>query len=131
MKSNLLKYIVLLFLTSFFSCQKDSETISVLIIGKWDWVNSVSPWTGQVSNPQTAGFSMILEFTVDGNLREFRNDTFITSMNYSIEENSANPNQYSLIYGSDLRTQICLVRDSLILNSAYVDGPVSTYIRSK
>ncbi|HBC79789.1 MAG TPA: hypothetical protein DCZ51_14240 [Bacteroidales bacterium] len=131
MKSNLLKYIVLLFLTSFFSCQKDSETISVLIIGKWDWVNSVSPWTGQVSNPQTAGFSMILEFTVDGNLREFRNDTFITSMNYSIEENSANPNQYSLIYGSDLRTQICLVRDSLILNSAYVDGPVSTFIRSK
>jgi hypothetical protein len=131
MKSNLLKFIVIIFLTSFISCQKDSETISDLVIGRWDWVNSVSPWTGQISNPQTAGFSIILEFTGDGNLKEFRNDTLATSTNYSIEKNSGYSNKYSLIYDSEIRTQIFIIKDSLILNSAYVDGPVSTYIRLK
>jgi hypothetical protein len=131
MKSNLLKFILIIFLASFISCQKDSETISDLIIGRWGWVNSVSPWTGQISSPQTAGFSIILEFTGDGNLKEFRNDTLTTSTNYSIEKNSADPNKYSLIYDSEIRTPIFIVKDSLILNSAYVDGPVSTYIRLK
>jgi len=131
MKSNLLKFIIIIFLTSFISCQKDIETISDLIIGRWDWVNSVSPWTGQISNPQTAGFSIILEFTGEGNLKEFRNDTLRTSTNYSIEKISADPNKYSLIYGSEIHTMIYFVKDSLILNSAYVDGPISTYIRLK
>jgi hypothetical protein len=75
MNSNLLKFILMIFLASFINCQKNSETISDLIIGRWDWVNSISPWTGHASNPQTVGYSITLEFTCDGHLKEYRNDT--------------------------------------------------------
>lgn len=129
MKSNLLKFIVLIFLTSFISCQKDSETISDLIIGRWDWVNSVSPWTGQVSNPQTVGYSITLEFTIDGVMKEYKDGTLSNSTNYIIEINSSESNRNYLTYNSGIRSQVYIDNDSLTLNSAYVDGPVSTYIR--
>lgn len=39
-----------------FGCEKEnSMTFDDLIIGKWDRVESVSPWTGKVTNPQTVG----------------------------------------------------------------------------
>ena len=131
MKSNLLKFIVLIFLTSFISCQKDSETISDFIIGRWDWVNSVSPWTGQVSNPQTVGYSITLEFTIDGVMKEYKDGTLSNSTNYIIEINSSESNRNYLTYNSGIRSQVYIDNDSLILNSAYVDGPVTTYIRLK
>ena len=129
MRSNLLKYILIIFLTSFFSCQKDSEPISDLIIGRWDWVNSVSPWTGQVSNPQTVGYSLTIEFTNDGIMKEYKDGTLSNSTNYIIEINSSESNRNFLTYNSGIRSQVYIDNDSLILNAAYVDGPVSTYIR--
>jgi hypothetical protein len=115
----------------FISCKKDKETISELIVGKWEWVKSVSSWTGQVSNPQTAGFSIKVEFTSDGLMKEYKNDTLSVSTNYSIEIISTEPTRDFLIYNSGLRSQIYIDNDSLIINTAYVDGPVSTYIRLK
>ena len=129
MNSILLKFIFLTFFTSFVSCQKDSETISDLIIGRWDWVNSVSPWTGQVSNPQTVGYSLTLEFTIDGVMKEFKDGTLSNSTNYSMEISSIESNRNFLTYNSGIRSQVYIDNDSLILNAAYVDGPVSTYIR--
>ena len=129
MNSILLKLIFLTFFASFISCQKDSETISDLIIGRWDWVNSVSPWTGQVSNPLTVGYSVTLEFTIDGVMKEYKDGTLSNSTNYSIEINSIESNRNFLTYNSGIRSQVYIGNDSLILNAAYVDGPVSTYIR--
>jgi hypothetical protein len=129
MKSNLLKFIVIFFLTSFNSCQKDIETYSDLVIGRWDWVNSVSPWTGQVSNPLTVGYSVTLEFTIDGVMREYKDGTLSNSTIYSFEINSIESNSNFLTYNSGIRSQVYIGNDSLILNAAYVDGPVSTYIR--
>jgi hypothetical protein len=126
------KVIVLLaIIVSFFSCQKDKETILDLIVGKWDWVKSVSAWTGQVSNPQTVGFSITLEFTSDGVMKEYKNDTLSNSTYYSIEINSTESNKNMLVYNSGLRSQVYIGNDSLTLNAAYVDGPVSSYIRKK
>ena len=131
MKSGILKYVLLTFFILFISCRKDKETISDPIVGRWDWVKSVSPLTGQVSNPQTAGCSIVLEFTIDGIMKEDKNDTLSSTTNYRMEINSSEPDSNYLIYGSGLRIQVYLSTDSLILNTAYVDGPVSTYIRLK
>jgi hypothetical protein len=131
MNSNLLKFILLTFFASFISCQKDSETISDLIIGRWNWVNSVSPWTGQISNPQTVGYSLTIEFTNDGIVKEYKDGTLSNSTNYIIEINSSVSNRNFLTYNSGIRSQVYIENDSLVLNSAYVDGPVSTYIRLK
>jgi hypothetical protein len=131
MTTNHLKYLLLTFFTLLVGCQKDNETVSELIIGKWDWVKSVSPWTGQVSNPQTVMFSITLEFTGDGIMKEYKNDTLSNTTNFSIETNPTQPNSNILIHNSDIRSHFYIVNDSLIINSAYVDGPVSSYIRIK
>jgi len=129
MNSNILKYLILTFFALFICCQKEKETVTEFIVGKWEWVKSVSPWTGQVSNPQTYGYSITLEFTADGLMKEYKNNTLSNTTNYSIEINSTEPNRNFLIYNSGIRSHVYIANDSLILNAAYVDGPVSTYIR--
>jgi hypothetical protein len=124
------KIIVFLVIILFsFGCQKNNSTFSEVIIGKWEWVKTVSPWTGLVSNPQTVGYSLTIEFSSDGIRKEYKDDTVSNSTNYSIEMDSTEPNRNFLIYNSGIRSQVYIVNDSLILNAAYVDGPVSTYIR--
>jgi hypothetical protein len=129
MKLTLVKYLLLTFLTFIISCQKDRSTFSEIIIGKWEWLESVSPWTGLVTNPQTAGYSITLEFTRHGIMNEYKDGTMSGSTNYSIEINLDKPNKYMLTYSSGISSQIFIVNDSLIINAAYVDGPVSSYIR--
>jgi hypothetical protein len=129
MKLTLLKYLLLTFLTFIISCQKDRSTFSEIIIGKWEWLESVSPWTGLVTNPQTAGYSITLEFTSDGIMNEYKDGTMSNSTNYSIEINLNEPNKNMLTYDSGISSQVYIVNDSLIINAAYVDGPVSSYIR--
>lgn len=51
MKLNLVKYLLLAILPFMVSCQKDKSTFSEVIIGKWEWVKTVSPWTGLVDGP--------------------------------------------------------------------------------
>jgi hypothetical protein len=62
MNSNLLKYLVIALFAFSMGCQKDNNTISELIIGRWDWVKTIIPYGRQLSNPQTVGFSETLEF---------------------------------------------------------------------
>jgi hypothetical protein len=94
MKPTLVKLIVLTFCAFLISCQKDNDSISNQIVGKWEWVKSVSPWTGQISNPQTAGFSITLEFTSDDIMKEYKNDTLSNSTNYSLELLNINNDGY-------------------------------------
>jgi hypothetical protein len=112
------------------ACVKEnSNSFADLIIGKWEWVESVSPWTGLVKNPQTEGYTQTLEFTAKGMMKAYRNDTLSNSTDYRIELYSSEPDKYELIYDKDLRAYISCENDSLSLNSAYVDGPVSRYVR--
>jgi hypothetical protein len=129
MKLNLVKYLLLAILTFIVSCQKDKSTFSEVIIGKWEWIKTVSPWTGLVSIPQTVGYSTILEFTSDGILKEYKDGTLSSSTNYRIEIHSTEPNKNILTCNSGIKSLIYIVNDSLIINAAYVDGPVSSYIR--
>lgn len=111
-------------------CEKEnSETFDDLIIGKWDWVESESPWTGLVKNPQTEGYSQTLEFSAKGIMKQYQDDTLMNSTDYRIERYSTEPDKYEIIYSSDLRAHISFVKDSLFLNSAYVDGPFISYVR--
>ncbi|HNW57387.1 MAG TPA: hypothetical protein PLR88_01825 [Bacteroidales bacterium] len=131
MKPIIVKFMLLTICAFMLGCQKVNNSISDQIVGKWAWVKSVSPWTGQASDPQSAGYSLALEFTSDGIMKEFRNDTLSSSLNYSLEINSSESNKYVLNYGSGLRSQLYISTDSLTINAAYVDGPVSIYSRLK
>jgi hypothetical protein len=131
MKTNLIHYLSLILFSMLLSCEKDSENVSGLIIGKWDWVKTIIPYGGQVSNPQTSGFSKSLEFMRNGKMSEFRNDTLITTSSYTIQTDPSAPNYYVLTNSTIIGSHFYLVDDSLIFNEAYVDGVVSSYIRKK
>jgi hypothetical protein len=131
MKTNILHYLSLILLSILLSCQKDNENVSELIIGKWDWVKTIIPYGGQVSNPQTSGFSKSLEFMRNGKMSEFKNDSLITTSSYKTQIDPSTPNYYVLTNSTIIGSHFYLVDDSLIFNEAYVDGVVSSYIRKK
>jgi hypothetical protein len=128
MKTTILKFVLLAILAFQMSCQKDKETISNLIIGKWEWVKTIITYGGQVSNPQTSGFSKTLEFLGNGKMKEYKNELLINTSNYSIEINPSNANDY-LLNSTIVTSHFYIINDSLIFNEAFVDGPVSSYIR--
>ena len=131
MKTNLLKYLSLVSFTILMGCQKESKTISNLLLGKWEWVKTIIPYGGQESNPQTSGFSKSLEFMRDGKMSEYRNDSLIATSSYKIQTDPSTPNYYVLTNSAIIGSHFYMLDDSLIFNEAYVDGVVSSYIRIK
>jgi hypothetical protein len=132
MKTNLLKYSSMFLLTVLLSCQKENKTISSLILGKWEWVKTIdNQYSKQISDPQTLGFSRTLEFLSNGKMNEYKNDTLIKTSVYSIQINSSNASNYILTQNWIIFSPFYLVNDSLIFSEAFVDGPVSSYIRKK
>ncbi len=129
MNSNLLKYLAIALFVLLMGCQKDNYTISELIIGRWNWVKTIIPYGRQVSNPQTVGYSVTLEFMKDGKMNEYRNDSLFARSGYRIEIDSSTPNYYDLTNSTIIGSHFYIVDDSLIFNEAYVDGPVSSYVR--
>ncbi len=126
-----------LLLTTFailtFGCNKEKcELYDYLVIGKWDWIETVYPLTGKVLNPQTEGLTMALEFSNQGIVKGYTNDSLCYSIDYRIEKYSTDPDKYEFIFDSELRAQFRLVEDSMFLNSAYNPydgGPVGLYLR--
>lgn len=131
-KNNLIKFgllTALLFIMG--SCTKEKESISNVIIGKWEWIKTIIPYGGQESNPQISGFTQTLEFKSNDKMYEYKNDLLINSSNYTVEINPSNPKNYKLTNSTILNSQFYFERDTLIFSEAYVDGPVYYYIRKQ
>ena len=122
-----MKKIIFIFFFSllFISCEKEDRDI---LTGKWVWVKTIIPYGGLVSNPQTSGFTKTLEFLGNGKMKEYKNELLINTSNYIIEINPYNAND-CLLKSTIVTSHFNIIDDSLIFNEAYVDGPVSTYVR--
>jgi len=122
-----------------FACEKEnSETFADLIIGKWEWVETVDRWTGKVINPQTVGYSQTLEFSKEGSMKRYLNDSLLLTTDYCIERFQNNPDLYELRYSSGLRENIYFIEDTMFMyrvyaepTSAYADATVTSYVRLK
>jgi len=131
MKHHLVKIgLVVAFISIIVSCKKE-QTASDLIVGKWQWIKTIIPYGGKVSNPQTTGFSQTLEFLSNGKMQEYKNDILINTSDYIVETNSSNPKDYLLTNSSILSSHFYFKSDTLIFSEAYVDGPVYYYTRKK
>lgn len=131
MKTNLLKYFVLILFVILIGCRKKDTTVDELIIGKWEWIKTIFPYGGHESNPLTLGFSKSLEFMRYGIMSEYRNDSLIATSSYKIQSDPSTPNYYVLANSTIIGSHFYIADDSLIFNEAYVDGPVVSYIRIK
>lgn len=117
-----------LLIVSLFSCEHNEyDDLSCSIIGRWQWIRTVSPWTGYISDPQTAGYTEALEFTSHGIMTEYKNNVLIHTSNYRIELHDVN--FYMLVDDTGISTDFYLKGDTLQFNQAYVDGPVTVYAR--
>jgi hypothetical protein len=59
------------------------------IFGRWVWVQSVGGFAGDTRTPDTAGFSLELEFQTDGDLLIYRNGSLETRSWFELEESEA------------------------------------------
>lgn len=115
---------------SVISCEKNQyDSISSLIVGRWEWIKTVSPWTRYISDPKTAGYTQTLEISGHGIMREYKDDVLKHETKYQIESRTGN--YYLLEKDTGIRVNFYLTGDTLEFNQAYVDGPVTYYGRSK
>jgi hypothetical protein len=124
---------LLLFLLSFLlilaseSCQKDEKTIPEQVTGNWEWVKTIIPYSQEETNPMTDGFSMNLEFSANGMMKEYKSGLLTGTSKYSIAKD-----KYGFVLSSTIITShFYFVNDTLIFSEAYVDGPASYYKRSR
>jgi hypothetical protein len=125
--------IVIILVIFVLSCEKNEvRPDSGLILGKWDWIETVSPWTGIKYTPQTEGYTQSLEFIPHGIIKVFKNDALVRTGTFKIVSGPVNTNYFILAEDSgDSSRHIYLTRDTLQFNSAYIDGPVILYVRSR
>lgn len=127
MKTYLKYSILVLFILFSISCKKDLS-INDQIIGNWEWINTVSLWTGIEENPQTEGYSLTIEFLDNGIMKEYKNNDLQNTLTYTIEPSNSMPGYY-ILNNSFNSSPFQIIRDTLIFNAAYVDGPVTKYHR--
>ena len=122
------KLIVILLITiSVGGCKKNEKSIPEDVIGKWEWVKTIIPFVGQETNPQTAGFSMTLEFSNNGTVNEYKNGLLIGTSSYDIKTD-----QYGNVLSSTVITShFYFENGTLIFSEAYLDGPAHYYSRIK
>lgn len=109
----------------FIGCKKDKETNSDVIVGKWEWIKTITPFVGQEANPQTAGFTTILEFSNNGTVNEYKNGLLINTSSYDIKTD-----QHGDVLSSTVITShFYFENGTLIFSETYLDGPAHYYSR--
>jgi hypothetical protein len=113
--------------------QKSEKSIPEQVTGKWEWLKTITPYTGKETNPQSAGFSMTLEFSSNGTAKEFgtvkeyKNGLLISTSYYVIQTDKNGWELRSTIINS----HFYFVNDTLIISEAYIDGDAHYYLRLK
>lgn len=116
---------LLLIIASIGGCKKNEKSINEQVIGKWEWVKTITPYGVQETNPQTAGFSMTLEFSNNGTVKQYKNGLLIDTSGYDIMTD-----QNGNVLSSEVITShFYFANDTLIFSEAYVDGPAQYYLR--
>ena len=121
----------------YFSCTENPVPIIEVyidpIIGKWDWIKSLTARGNYETNPLTEGYTELLNFKNDSIVELYRNDSLIKTNSYEFKYSINNPldpnsdsTRYLIIYDW-IVTRYSIINDTLILDMSYVDGPTIYY----
>jgi|WetSurMetagenome_2_1015567.scaffolds.fasta_scaffold02552_5 hypothetical protein len=118
-----------LVILSFISCEKSmDDAVASRIIGKWQWVKTTNPYSGNTTDPGTAGYTQTFEFSTHGFFREYRNGIPVRETSYRVEAVPKDQGFFVLIYGG-FNYHCSISGENLEFNDAYVDGPVILFTR--
>ena len=115
-------------------CSKDDDLRNDSIVGKWEWIETSSAWTGIKYTPGSEGYTQTSIFRSDYTVEYYKNGELTNTETYRTKpaENSSqnSTTETRMILGvNNAEIPFVIHNDTLILSHAYVDGPTSIYVR--
>lgn len=142
------KLTIILFVGCFLSCTEDpavspqksnggNEEIAHSIVGEWQWVKTVMPFSQDTITPESEGYSIKRIFQANGTLKHYKNGALQYTTPYQLrykKNDALNPqSDSSLMLHIDERSPAyySIEKDTLTISRAYIDGSVKDYVRIK
>lgn len=110
------------------TCTTDSSRLPALIIGKWNWTQSISSWTNQKTNPCTDTVNRSYEFLSNGTVKYYRNGNYVSTGNYHLSSAGISASDNNSTFALAGWVSIC--GSYLIIDDSPVDGPKDIYIKA-
>lgn len=113
-------------------CITDTNYVKPLILGKWNWTQSINSWTQEKTNPCTNQKNYSYEFNGNGTLKYYENGNYKYSGVFSFSQNQGISIQlfYNSSYHPNESGWVSVCGNYLIIDDSPVDGPKSIFLKA-
>ncbi len=117
-------------------CITDSNQVKPLILGKWNWTQTIPGWSVTKKNPCTENLNYTYEFLNNGKVKIYVDSIYSSTADYTFmqtwtsEISVTDTSTFSIhpeIYNANGAVRIC--GNYLIIDNSPVDGPRITFLR--
>lgn len=112
------------------TCTTDSNQVKALILGKWNWTQTISSWTQQKTNPCTDSVNRSYEFLNNGVIKYSVNGAYQSTGTYWLNTGAG------LSLGAQdsastfvLSGQVSICDNYLVVDNSPVDGPLIILVK--
>ena len=114
------------------SCTSDSLQCTLLILGKWDWTQTIGSWTLATFNPCTDSVHRSYEFLNNGSVLYYENDQLLSNGTYSFSNSSGLMlNAQDSLVTFALGGWVSICDDYLVVDASPVDGAKVTLMKQE
>ena len=105
---------ILLIAAFFFGCEKEKPIeYSSSLIGEWEWLSTCGGFSGLCSTPKTTKSTGKLVFNQDSMFYEYRNNSLISSYEFSILKTPADNHTFGLLLIDSRHYLYSIIHDTL------------------
>ena len=117
-------------------CITDSNQLKTLLLGKWNWTQSVSSWTTVKANPCTDSLNYTYEFLSNKDVNVFVNGNYSSTSHYAFVQtwtseidihSDSTFTEHPGIYTANGAVRLC--GTYLIIDNSPVDGPMHIFVK--
>lgn len=117
-----------------YGCSKDENPeADDLIVGTWEWVETINAWTGVKYTPDSEGYTQSSIYKEDNTVESYKNGELVGIESYQTREKVYNPDDPNsetamILIINESERYFSIRNDTLTISQAHVDGPASTFI---
>ena len=117
-------------------CITDSNYVKPLLLGKWNWTQSISSWTSTKTNPCTDSLNYTYEFLSNKDVKVFVNGNYSYTSHYAFVQTYTSEidihsdsifTEHPGIYSANGAVRLC--GNYLIIDNSPVDGPMHIFVK--
>lgn len=126
--------VLLILILSVISCNKEEKTTIPEVnnlLGKWNWISSISGLHGTILTPQSEGYNMSIEFKLTGMIEFRKNDTITSEKQFSIIHDAGISSLPIIKLENDPLWMYSIIRDTLFLNNICTNCFNEKYLRAR